>query len=151
MTNDPVALKPCPFCGKPPVIRNVMEEYGPEDGHPGGEFHAHALIQCDHCGIEVSDEYRSQAVENWNTRAADAALPLPADDEAAWLVERFESGMSEPKYWAAGHPAQMSAWTSNRQQAIRFARRIDAERVTKCIMSDIGVRICEITGEARDE
>lgn len=63
----------------------------------------------------------------------------------AWVIERGDSTVSEPKYWAAGQAeaGRPSAWTSNHMQAIRFAREIDARRVTERIMQQIPVRICE--------
>ena len=66
-------------------------------------------------------------------------------DEFGWLIERGDSEVSAPKYWAAGmrDPATFSAWTSNHDQAIRFARKLDAKRVAERLMKDIPVRICE--------
>ncbi len=63
----------------------------------------------------------------------------------AWVIERGDSNVSRPKYWAAGQAesGRASAWTSNHAQAIRFARKVDAERVAERIMQQIPVRICE--------
>lgn len=66
-------------------------------------------------------------------------------DEIGWVIERADSEPSAPKYWAAGQqdPQRTSAWTSNHMQAIRFARKLDAERVAERAMKGIDVRICE--------
>ncbi len=68
-----------------------------------------------------------------------------AKEEFAWVIERGDTPVSEPKYWAAGQidAARFSAWTSNHTQAIRFARKEDAENVANRIMKGTDVRICE--------
>lgn len=65
--------------------------------------------------------------------------------ESGWVIERGDSSPAEPKYWAAGNQdaSRFVAWTSNHMEAIRFARRDDAEKVHKRMMRDIAVRICE--------
>lgn len=65
--------------------------------------------------------------------------------ETGWLIERGDSDPCEPKYWAAGQadPKRPSAWTSNNTQAIRFARKDDAEMVSRRILKEVPVRICE--------
>ena len=82
---------------------------------------------------------------------ADAGPNTPINgivtDETGWVIERADSPTSEPKYWCAGmlDANTFSAWTSNHMQAIRFARRIDAERLCERLMNpkNISVRICE--------
>lgn len=66
-------------------------------------------------------------------------------DESGWVIERADSSPAEPKYWAAGQreAERSSAWTSNHMEAIRFARKDDAEKVANRIMKDIPVRIAE--------
>ena len=65
--------------------------------------------------------------------------------ESGWVIEHGESNAAEPKYWAAGQSdaARSSAWTFNHTHAIRFARKLDAERVAGRIMKNISVRIAE--------
>jgi Lar family restriction alleviation protein len=53
-------LKPCPFCGKPPVMIASTED---------DSFVRCYEIRCDQCGIEVSEEYKGETIERWNTRA----------------------------------------------------------------------------------
>ena len=66
-------------------------------------------------------------------------------EELGWLIERGDSEVAEPKYWAGTDrdPQRSSAWTSNHMEAIRFARRDDAEKVAKRALGGIGVRICD--------
>lgn len=45
----------------------------------------------------------------------------PARGESGWLIERQEDGL--PQWWVAG------SWTKNANEAVRFARQKDAERV----------------------
>ena len=79
------------------------------------------------------------------------ALPVPEeagvelDDESGWLIERADSSAAEPWYWAAGQrdAERSSAWTQNHMEAIRFARKDDAEKVARRLFKDIEVRICE--------
>jgi len=74
---------------------------------------------------------------------------MRAHGEIGWLIERGDSPTSDPKYWAAGvyyaehDPGRSSVWTSNHAQAIRFARKIDAERVAQRLLNGISVRVCE--------
>lgn len=67
-----------------------------------------------------------------------------ARDEAGWLIERGDSQACEPSYWGwvADEEASGLDWTKSHQDALRFARKIDAERYAL----DAGwnnVRICE--------
>lgn len=68
-----------------------------------------------------------------------------ATEESGWLIERGDSEVSAPKYWAAGQrdAERSSAWTSNHLEAIRFARKVDAEKLAKRLMPSIAVRVCE--------
>lgn len=61
MTEPFAPLLPCPFCGKPPVM---LEERDMTDG-----FVRATAIRCDECGIEMSEEYRSEVTEVWNHRS----------------------------------------------------------------------------------
>jgi Lar family restriction alleviation protein len=73
-------LLPCPFCGKEPVFLATSED---------DSFVRYYEVRCDHCGIEVSEEYKSETIERWNTRADP---PVLTDEAArapyAWAVER---------------------------------------------------------------
>jgi len=83
--------------------------------------------------------------------ALNAARDL-ATNEYGWVIERGDSPASEPKYWAAGQTdaSRLSAWTSNPEHAIRFARKLDARRVHDRIMKGIEVRIAEHVWPVRD-
>jgi hypothetical protein len=65
------------------------------------------------------------------------------NDEFAWLIEHRNSEISRPQYWAG------SGWTYDDQQAVRFARKVDAERVAAGfdeddpLPSEAPHRICE--------
>lgn len=65
--------------------------------------------------------------------------------EYGWVIEHGASETSAPRYWAAGQidPNRSSAWTGNDAHAIRFARKLDAERVAERTMKGIPVRIAE--------
>lgn len=65
--------------------------------------------------------------------------------ETGWLIEREDSPPSGPRYWAAGQreSERSSAWTENHMHAIRFARKLDAERVAERTMKGTAVRVCE--------
>lgn len=67
-----------------------------------------------------------------------------------WLIERADSSPPWPWYWAAWREtsARRSAWTQNPEQAIRFARREDAERTQRRLFKDIRVRVCEHAWDA---
>lgn len=77
-------------------------------------------------------------------------------DEAGWLLERADSDVSAPWYWAAGQidPRRSSSWTQNHAAAIRFAREVDAKAVSKRLMKKAGidVRVCKHiwSGEQRN-
>lgn len=68
-------------------------------------------------------------------------------EQFAWVLERDDSPVSEPHYWAAGQidPTRSSAWTFNHMAAIRFARREDAQAVADRLMKKAGVnvRVCD--------
>lgn len=69
-------------------------------------------------------------------------------EKTAWVIERADSSVAAPKYWAAGQTdaQRFSAWTSNHMQAIQFARKLDAQRVAERIIN-VQVRVCEHTWE----
>lgn len=56
-------LPTCPFCDKPPV---VLSEVDLIDNYERG-----ITIRCDECGIEITDEYRSEVEKRWRTRGDD--------------------------------------------------------------------------------
>jgi hypothetical protein len=66
-------------------------------------------------------------------------------EESGWLIERADSSVAEPKYWAAGQrdAERTSAWTSNYMEAIRFARKADAEKTAYRLFPEIAVRLAE--------
>lgn len=63
-----LTLKPCPFCGSEAKLRKLVEEYPADGVHPAGEYEAWFQVCCDNCGIEIGEEYRSDAIEAWNKR-----------------------------------------------------------------------------------
>ena len=79
-----------------------------------------------------------------------------ARDEYGWLIEHGTSPVSSPAYYAGGgnwanepyDPRRSSAWTSNHLHAIRFARKLDAERFAERAMAGIPVRVCEHAWDA---
>lgn len=61
-------LKPCPFCGKPPIM---LEERDVTDDYVRG-----TTIRCDWCRVEIADEYRNEATRLWNRRPRQARAAL---------------------------------------------------------------------------
>lgn len=94
----------------------------------------------------------AETIRMQEQEAADRTAARNRTQESGWVIERADSPVSEPKYWAAGQTdaSRSSAWTSNHMHAIRFARRLDARRVAERIMKGIEVRICEHMWEAHD-
>ena len=58
--------------------------------------------------------------------------------ETGWVIERGDSGPSGPTYWAGLD----DKWSQDHLDAIRFARKLDAERVSARIHWPNN-RICE--------
>lgn len=70
---DVLAPKPCPFCGKEPILIKMVED---------DDFDRWHKVMCEECGIEMGEEYRSDAIAAWNRRAA---LPQEsATEPVAW-------------------------------------------------------------------
>lgn len=63
-------------------------------------------------------------------------------EESGWVIELDSSPASEPSYWTG------KDWSENHMMAIRFARRIDAQRVHYHLLPAIDVRICEHAWDA---
>lgn len=79
-------LRPCPFCGDHPVVRRIMEEYPADGTHPAGEYEARVTIDCNTCGVSLSEEYRSEAVALWNNRGYHWREDLEHMPEAVTLL-----------------------------------------------------------------
>jgi hypothetical protein len=58
-------------------------------------------------------------------------------DETGWVIERGDSEPSAPTYWAG-----LDMWSQDHMDAIRFARKRDAERVS-ARMTYPNNRVCE--------
>lgn len=57
---DPIELKPCPFCGS----KNI--ELSAEEYHDKDVFY---IVSCNNCGAQIEGSGRSkEAAEAWNTR-----------------------------------------------------------------------------------
>lgn len=69
---------------------------------------------------------RSQ-VQTETTPGRSLASYRPQHDEMAWLIER-RSKSANPLYWSG---FGCDAWTFNADGAVRFQRRVDAERVVE--------------------
>lgn len=69
VTETPVPILPCPFCGKPPALTRVLHEV--------------FCVHCDNdeCGVgcETSAKTPGEAVQTWNVR-------VPANDSSNSIV-----------------------------------------------------------------
>lgn len=64
-------------------------------------------------------------------------------DETGWVIERGDSEPSAPTYWAGlGDRDFDGRWSQDHMDAIRFARKLDAERVS-AKMRWPNNRVCE--------
>lgn len=65
--SDKTELLPCPFCGPKADegSRVVLLNERESDGYVRGY-----TVRCDHCGIELHDEYESDVVAAWNRRSS---------------------------------------------------------------------------------
>lgn len=92
---------------------------------------------------------------NMRTIFADALVKFAGEcrdaDDSGWLIERADSEPAEPWYWSAGaywlepitDPGRLAAWTQNHNEAIRFARKDDAEKLAKRLLTHVEVRVCQ--------
>ncbi|MFC5356415.1 Lar family restriction alleviation protein [Azospirillum himalayense] len=74
--SDKTELLPCPFCGPKADegSRVVLLAERESDGYVRGY-----TVRCDHCGIELHDEYESDVVAAWNRRSSvQEAAPPPS-------------------------------------------------------------------------
>lgn len=95
------------------------------------------------CGVTgPSSSLLDGATAAWNTRAALGSPPVGEVREATgWLIEDAD----EPK-WLTLKPAEAlwsMVFTPDSLEAIRFARRSDAEDYVSCHLDDAPVRITE--------
>lgn len=100
---------------------------------------------------EIADVIESLSAEAAGLKRerdeARAGIERLRSDESAWLIERGDSPAYEPAYWgwSEGHSGDDGpgfGWTTDNLAALRFGRKIDAERFAQ----DIGwnnVRIAE--------
>ena len=65
-------------------------------------------------------------------------------DETGWVIERGDSEPGAPTYWTGFREGAggVQCWSQNHMDAIRFARKIDAERVSYR-MTQPNNRVCE--------
>jgi len=59
------------------------------------------------------------------------------NDESGWVIERGDSSPGSPTYWSGP-----DAWSQDHMDAVRFARKQDAERVA-CRVHGGHHRVCE--------
>lgn len=58
--------------------------------------------------------------------------------EYGWVIEGAWSHVTSPDYWLGS-----SAWSTDHERALRFARKQDAEQAAAMMLDGIRVRICE--------
>lgn len=59
-------------------------------------------------------------------------------DSYGWVIEGAWSHVTKPDYWQGS-----SAWGQDPDLALRFARKLDAERAASMMLDGVRVRICE--------
>lgn len=62
--------------------------------------------------------------------------PSSGTAETGWVIECEDSDPAAPLYWAG------KDWSEDHMTAVRFARKIDAQRLHFHLMPDTDVRIC---------
>ena len=77
-------LKPCPFCGRAPVLTTYAED---------DPAWSQALIKCDHCGACCHKAHRSkdQAIVWWNSRALDPVDTHLVKNLGKWAMSNEKS------------------------------------------------------------
>lgn len=70
MKNLPPDTKPCPFCGS-----DKLRGFGSCDGRAHIYF-----VVCNECGGRMRAPNKEMATAAWNTRPAEAAVPIPIGD-----------------------------------------------------------------------
>lgn len=87
------------------------------------------------------DQAVNKSVEAEDALVGEILAPVEDTAEYGWLIERADSPASAPVYFRVelGHPS----WTENVFEAIRFARQIDAENISKVFLPGSPVRIAE--------
>ena len=64
--------------------------------------------------------------------------------ETAWVVERGDPGCFGPIYYTGYIPISMAGWSEDNADAIRFARKVDAQRMAVRLSEHWpGCRACE--------
>ena len=118
-------------------LRNDFEKWCAENCSPDGSS-SDFYWRLYQAGAQTVFSARADTIERLQRELADK-------NESGWLIERGDSDPAAPKYWAAGQreAERSSAWTSNHMEAIRLARREDAEKVAKRLFPSIAVRIAE--------
>jgi len=65
-------------------------------------------------------------------------------EETGWVIEDGESEPCAPRYLAGYDQSRPGAWSTNHADAIRFARKVDAERARSVVEDgEHTLRICE--------
>jgi hypothetical protein len=129
-------LKPCPFCGSPP-----MPDYCSTTDGPAYSFHCHAK-DCP-AWPNVQGETEAEAIAAWNTRA-DAA-PTPKADEveavgfAMWKAEADRAAPNVGKNRAIENyrydldPTSRAKWDQIAQAAIAALDAARGDQVARLI------------------
>lgn len=66
-------------------------------------------------------------------------------EEYGWVIERGDSEVSAPTYWSGPTATFRNGWSQNHLDAIRFARKVDAEKISTKLQvpGDPINRVCE--------
>lgn len=101
MADYPI-MKPCPFCGKAPVLHRTMEAYPADDKHEAGEYELGVSIVCNECGFSINNEDGDEALKVWNTRSIPRtqlmAYAVAAIKETVDEIEDFDNESTKANY-----------------------------------------------------
>lgn len=85
-----IVLRECPFCGPRTKDDELVQML--ETRTTGADSYTLGYtIRCNHCGIEMHDEYEDEVAKRWNRRASDPVTAVRCS-ECGWIGESTDLG-----------------------------------------------------------